>query len=56
VRLIGRNHDLIGQLLKGLEDEGTKKDKENKKKKRGYSVNRFADKRECSKSIKIREC
>jgi len=25
VRLIGRNHDLIGQFLKGFEDEGTEK-------------------------------
>jgi len=32
VRLIGRNHDLIGQLLKGLEDEGTKRIQRKEKK------------------------
>jgi len=50
VRLIGRNHDLIGQLLKGLEGEGTKR--RQKKEKKGYSVNRFADEQEYSKIIK----
>jgi len=32
VRLIGRNHDLIGQLLKGLENEETKEKKRRKRK------------------------
>jgi len=48
VRLIGRNNDLIGQILKGLEDERTKR------KKRGYSVKRIIDEQEYSKSAERR--
>jgi len=32
-----------------------KRDKEKRKEKKGYSVNRFADEQECSKSIKRRK-
>jgi hypothetical protein len=46
VRLIGRDHDFIGQFLKGLEIKGAEK------KKKKYSVNRFADEQEYNKSIK----
>jgi len=48
VRLIGRDHDFIGQFLKSLDIKGAKKKKEKKK----YSVNRFADEQEYNKSIK----
>jgi len=43
VRLISRDHDLIGQLLKGLENEETKEDREKGKEEKGCSVARFAD-------------
>jgi len=46
VGLIGRNHNLIGQFLKGLKVERTEK-----KHKKGYSVNRFAEKKEYNKSM-----
>jgi len=52
VRLIGRDHDPIGQLLKGLENEETKGDREKEKEEKGCSVTRFADEQEYSKSIK----
>jgi len=48
VRLIGRNYNLIGQILKIFEDERTKK------KKKGYSVKRIADEQEYSKSAERR--
>jgi hypothetical protein len=44
VRLIGRNYDLIGQILKVFED------KRKNKKKKEYSVKGIADKQEYSKS------
>jgi len=47
VRLIGRDHDFIGQFLKGLEIKGAEK-----KKKKKYSLNRFVDEQEYNKSIK----
>jgi len=50
VSLIGRNHNLIGQLLKGFEDGGT--EKETKRKRKKYSVKRIVDEQEYSKSIK----
>jgi len=45
VRLIGRNYDLIGQILEVFEDK-----KKNKKKKE-YSVRGIADEQEYSKSV-----
>jgi len=47
VKLIGRNNDLIGQILKGFEDERTKR-------KKGYSVKRIVDEQEYSKSAEKR--
>jgi len=47
MRLIGRNYDLIGQILKCFEDEGTKSNK-----KRGSSVKRIADEQEYSKKYR----
>jgi len=43
VRLIGRDHDLIRQLLKGLENEETKEFRGKEKEEKGCSVTRFAD-------------
>jgi hypothetical protein len=51
VRLIGGNHNLIGQILKGFEDEGTKREQQEKK---GYSVKRIADKQKYNKSTERR--
>jgi len=47
VRLIGRNYDLIGQILKVLRMK-------EQKEKRGYSVKRIADEQEYSKSAERR--
>jgi len=44
VRLIGRNYDLIDQILKVFED------KRKNKKKKEYSVKEIADEQEYSKS------
>jgi len=49
VRLIGRNYDLIGQILKSFGNEGIEKEK-----KGGYSVKRIIDEQEYSKSAKRR--
>ena len=51
MRLIGRNHDLIGQILKGFKDEGIEKKQQEKK---GYSVKRITDEQEYSRNIKGR--
>jgi len=45
MRLIGRNYDLIGQILKVFENK-----RKNKKEKK-YSVKGIADEQECSKSV-----
>ena len=50
MRLIGRDYDLIGQVLKSFEDERKKGNRKEKKKR--YSVTRFADEQEYSKNIK----
>jgi len=47
VRLIGRNNDLIGQILKVCEDE-----RKNKKRKKEYSVKEIVDEHEYSKDAK----
>ena len=44
--MIGRNYDLIGQIL------GIFEDKRKNKKKKEYSVKRIADEQEYSKSAK----
>jgi len=46
VRLIGRNYDLIGQIL------GIFEDKRKNKKKKGYSVKGIADEQEYSEIAK----
>ena len=51
MKLIGRNHDLIGQFLKGLK-VGRIGKKQRKKKGKKYLVNRFAVEQEYNKSIK----
>jgi hypothetical protein len=52
VRLIGRNHNLISQFLKGLKVERTGK----KQRKKMYSINRFTKEYEYDKStVKGRE-
>jgi len=45
VRLIGRNYDLIGQILKVFED------KRKNKKKKEYSVKGIVDESEYNKSV-----
>jgi len=48
--LIGRNHDLISQLLKNFEDGET--ERKQKKKKKKYSVKGIANEQEYDKSAK----